>query len=59
MFNLKYKYMAFILTEFWKYFDIGGHCGLCGKWVETEVVSKQGRVTVCDECIDWKAKPND
>jgi hypothetical protein len=53
--KLKYKYMAFILAEFGKYFEVGGHCGLCGKWVSNVVCAKTSRITVCDDCINWKS----
>lgn len=29
---------------------IGAHCGLCGKWVENEIIPKEWPITVCDEC---------
>ena len=29
---------------------IGGHCGLCGKWVERCLVPSYWRITICDSC---------
>lgn len=31
---------------------IGGHCGLCGKWVDICLVPVYRRVTTCRRCID-------
>ncbi len=39
-----------VLREFDKRFAIGGHCGLCGKWIDNHIVGKNSRVTICDDC---------
>lgn len=31
---------------------IGGHCGLCGKWVDDCLVSSYWRVTICKKCAE-------
>lgn len=31
---------------------IGGHCGLCGKWIADCLVPTYWRVVVCQGCID-------
>ena len=31
---------------------IGGHCGLCGKWVDDEICEKDWRVVLCEECCE-------
>ena len=33
---------------------IGGHCGLCGTWVERAIVPVYWRWTICEKC----APPN-
>lgn len=48
--ELKWKYQAWILKQFKKYYVIGGHCGLCGKWVDNVIVDKDWKVTICEEC---------
>jgi len=35
------------------YYQQGGWCGLCGKWLENEIVDAQWPYTVCP---DWKTK---
>ena len=29
---------------------IGGHCGLCGKWVADCLVPYYWRITICNDC---------
>jgi len=30
---------------------VGAHCGLCGKWIEDEIVPAEGyRVSICKQC---------
>lgn len=29
---------------------VGGHCGLCGKWVDKAIVMKGWEWTMCEEC---------
>ena len=36
--------------------SIGGHCGLCGNWVNNILLPSYWRITICQECID---KAND
>ena len=44
--HIKEKLIDFVISEI----AVGGHCGLCGQWVETCLVSRYWRVTICDEC---------
>jgi len=30
--------------------QIGGHCGLCGKWVPDEILPKSWAITLCSKC---------
>ena len=48
--ELKWKYQEWILKQFKKYYTVGGHCGLCGKWVDNAIVDKDWEITVCEEC---------
>jgi len=29
---------------------VGGHCGLCGRWVDKAIVEKGWEWTVCNKC---------
>lgn len=31
-------------------FQIGGTCGLCGKWVKKCIVEKNWSIVICEEC---------
>ena len=31
---------------------VGARCGLCGKWMEHELVPRYWRVSICEECIE-------
>ena len=35
---------------------IGGHCGLCGKWIDNQIFSKYPRVGICPKCNLGKQK---
>lgn len=35
---------------------VGGHCGLCGKWLDKDIVHRAYRLTVCPRC---KGEEND
>ena len=50
--KIELMYQNWIVGQFLKYYAIGGHCGLCGKWVEGSIVGKTSRVTICDKCAD-------
>ena len=32
--------------------QVGGHCGLCGKWIEHVLVSQYWPWTVCKDCVE-------
>jgi len=34
--------------------QIGGHCGICGKWVPNELVDRRYPWTLCEECKEVK-----
>jgi hypothetical protein len=34
--------------------QIGGHCGLCGKWVPDVIVERRWAWTLCDKCAKSK-----
>jgi hypothetical protein len=33
---------------------VGGHCGLCGKWIPNEIFDKNWSWGVCEDCKDVK-----
>jgi hypothetical protein len=35
--------------------QVGAHCGLCGKWMESELIYRDWAWSVCEEC----ATPSD
>lgn len=48
-----------VKRRFWLYdiddLQIGGHCGLCGRWVPDCIVEKGPRfwaVTICRRCLE-------
>ena len=34
--------------------QIGGHCGLCGKWVPDVIVERRWSWTICPKCASQK-----
>lgn len=55
MFNkLRQRVRNYIITWICCNVVIGGHCGLCGRWVPDCLVSYWWRVTICDRCIGGK-----
>jgi hypothetical protein len=48
--RIKDKYLLWRLDEL----QIGGHCGLCGKWVSDEILPKEWAITLCDQCHGGK-----
>ena len=34
-----------------KYYQVGGHCGLCGKWVDDEILPQEWAITICNACL--------
>ncbi len=38
---------------------VGGHCGICGKWVDKAVVPPYWRWTICKECSDPEKSVNE
>jgi hypothetical protein len=32
--------------------QVGGHCGLCGNWVDNEILPKDWNVTICKICLE-------
>lgn len=33
---------------------IGGHCGLCGRWIPDEIFDKMWRWGICDKCAEYE-----
>jgi hypothetical protein len=33
-----------------KWIVVGAHCGLCGAWIEYELVPSYWRISICNEC---------
>lgn len=31
--------------------QVGGHCGLCGRWIEGELLPKDWAWSICDQCM--------
>jgi len=31
---------------------IGGHCGLCGKWIPDQIFPKEWSWGICNECVN-------
>ena len=31
---------------------VGGHCGLCGSWIEKEIFPKEWPYGVCSKCLE-------
>ena len=57
MFDWLYRILAKKLSPFIAPTLVtGGHCGLCGKWVENEVFYQpyDWRITICKECANSK-----
>ena len=54
--RLKWRYEAWILKEFHKYWQVGCHCGFCGKWMPTEIGEKHWAWSYCDKCIEELSK---
>jgi hypothetical protein len=43
------------IKEFFHLYDykdlrIGGHCGICGRWVKECIVEKEWAITICEQC---------
>ena len=31
--------------------QVGGHCGLCGKWINNKIFSKIWAIGICKNCL--------
>jgi hypothetical protein len=31
--------------------QIGGHCGICGKWIPNKLYPRFWAIGICDECL--------
>lgn len=38
------------------YLQVGGHCGICGKWVSNVIVERVWAWTLCEECAKGNSK---
>ena len=48
--KLKWKYKDWVLRQFHKYFQVGCHCGFCGKWIPEAIGDIGWAWDYCDEC---------
>jgi len=48
--RLCHRIVSWIVYWICHHIAIGGHCGLCGKWVPNELLPAWWRVTICDDC---------
>ena len=44
--ELRDRIISFII----RWIVVGAHCGLCGAWMEHELVPSYWRVSVCSKC---------
>lgn len=49
---IKQKHGLFKISEL----QIGGHCGLCGRWISDEIFEKVWAVGICKTCINEAKK---
>ena len=49
---IKRRIRQFIVATVLEEIQVGGHCGLCGKWVERCLTDAVWGVTYCAECMD-------
>lgn len=50
--KLKTKFFIWLADELFQLVRVGGHCGLCGKWIPDRVVPSWWRWVLCDDCIN-------
>lgn len=48
---LRVWWRQWILRQFYKYYVVGGHCGLCGEWCPNAVCLKSWAITICGKCL--------
>ena len=46
--RLKYWILGVVIAGL----KVGAHCGLCGKWIERELVDRAWPYSICDECAE-------
>ena len=46
------RWQSFILKQFEKYYVVGCHCGLCGKWIPDKIAPKFFSWGLCDGCAE-------
>jgi len=56
MIGLKNRLKNWIVETVTDAVVIGGHCGLCGKWVPNCLVHHAWRWTICKDCISSEEK---
>ena len=56
--QLRWWWQNFILRQWRKYYTVGGHCGLCGKWLPDVVVDINWTWGLCpDESAGYQSLP--
>ena len=40
--RIRYWWQDFILRQFNNHYQVGGHCGLCGRWIPNAIVYNTG-----------------
>lgn len=53
--QIRWWWEGFILRQWRKYYTVGGHCGLCGRWVPNAVVDKDWTWTLCEDAGEENA----
>jgi len=48
--RLKWRIQQWIIDTVCSWVVIGGHCGLCGKWIDDCLVPEWWPFTICKEC---------
>jgi len=48
--NMKNWFRKLIIKIVMENLVIGGHCGLCGEWVDKAIVPMDCRWTICPKC---------
>ena len=49
--KLSWRIKEYVIGIVCNWIEIGGHCGLRGKWEQDCLVPSYWRVTICKECI--------
>ena len=55
--KIRYWWQDFILRQFHNHYQVGGHCGLCGRWIPNAIVYHYWAWTVCPDGSECFHKP--